>query len=286
MVDTSWGRGIIQLGKIHRRLYVLGKDTFKERNMELKGKVALITGGSRGIGRGIALALANEGANVALFYRINREAAQETENMLSPYGVKVRSYQVDVTDYEQVKGGVEKVAGDFGRIDMLINNAGRSPSIRFLVDVPLKEWHGVLDLDLTAVFYCCKAVVPVMRQQKSGHVINISSVVGSNCQVASTSYAAAKSGVDAITRVLAKEEGRNGIRVNCIAPGFIETEMSLKMIKAMGKEKFDEEMDELPLPGMKGYPEDVGNAVVFLVSEKSRYMTGQVIHIDGGAWMA
>jgi 3-oxoacyl-[acyl-carrier protein] reductase len=254
--------------------------------MEVKGSVSLVTGGSRGIGRAIALSLAKEGADVAFFYRVNEEAAKETEKELSTHGVRCKAYRVDVTDYQQVEEAVKDMNRDFGRLDVLVNNAGRSPAIRFLVDVPLKEWQGVLDLDLTGVFYCCKAVVPIMRKQKEGNIVNISSVVGSNCQEASASYAAAKAGVNALTRVLAKEEGRNGIRVNCISPGFIETRMSLKMIEAMGEDAFNREMAKLPLPGMRGLPEDVGNAVVFVVSDRSRYMTGQVIHLDGGAWMA
>lgn len=254
--------------------------------MEMKGRVALVTGGSRGIGRGIALSLAKEGLDVAFFYRINEEAANETEKELSAYGVRCKGYRVSVTNYEQIEKGVKDIHKDFGQIDILINNAGRAPAISFLVDVPLKEWHGVLDLDLTGVFYCCRAVVPIMRKQKEGNIVNISSVVGSNCQEASASYATAKAGVNALTRVLAKEEGRNGIRVNCISPGFVETRMSLKMIEAMGEDVFNRQMAELPLPGMRGLPEDIGNAVVFLVSDKSRYMTGQVIHDDGGQWMA
>jgi 3-oxoacyl-[acyl-carrier protein] reductase len=258
----------------------------KEKMEEMKGSVALITGGSRGIGRGISLSLAKEGMNVAFFYRIREEEANETIKELSTYGIKCKGYRVDVTNYEQIEKAANDVYKDFGRLDVLVNNAGRSPSISFLVDVPLKEWQGVLDLDLTGVFYCCRAVVPIMRRQKGGNIVNISSVVGSNCKEASACYAAAKAGVNALTRVLAKEEGRNGIRVNCVSPGFIETRMSLKMIEAMGEDVFNKILAERPLPGMRGLPEDIGNTVVFLISENSRFMTGQVIHVDGGAWMA
>ena len=254
--------------------------------MELSNKVSLITGGSRGIGRDIALSLAREGSDIAFFYRANQQAANETEKDVSSQGVRCKAYQVDVTDYEQVATAIEKIEKDFGRLDALINNAGRSPAIRFLVDVPLKEWHGVLDLDLTGVFYCCKAAIPLLRKQSKGHIVNISSVVGSSCKEASASYAAAKAGVNALTKVLAKEEGRNGIRVNCIAPGFIEVGMSLKMIEAMGEEAFNKMLADIPLSGMKGLPEDISDAIVFLVTSKSRYITGQVIHINGGSWMA
>jgi len=255
--------------------------------VEFKNKVALVTGGSRGIGEGVCQSLAEKGASIAFFYRVNSEAAQKTKKILSSYGVKVASYQVDVTDYEQVVAGVSDVKKEFGRIDILVNNAGRSPSINYLVDVSLKEWNNVINLDLTGVFFCCKAVVPIMRGQKCGNIINISSIVGSNCQEFSASYAAAKAGVNALTMVLAKEEGRNGLRVNCIAPGFVQTRMAARMVEAMGGEEVvNRELAKLPLTGMRGYPEDIGNAVVFLASEKSKYMTGQIIHIDGGSWMS
>ena len=254
--------------------------------MELKNKVSLVTGGSRGIGRDIALSLAKEGSDVVFFYRANQKAANKTEKDILSQGVRCKAYQVDITDYEQVETAFEKIEKDFEQLDILINNAGRSPAIRFLVDVPLKEWHGVLDLDLTGVFYCCKAAIPLLRKEKEGHVVNISSVVGSSCKEASVSYAAAKAGVDALTKVLAKEEGKNGIRVNCIAPGFIEVGMSLKMIEAMGEEAFNKMLASIPLSKIKGLPKDISDAVVFLVTSKSRYITGQVIHINGGSWMA
>ena len=253
--------------------------------LDLERKTALVTGGSRGIGRGIALALAEGGANVAVFYRAKAEEAAGVIKEVEGMGRKGLALQVDVTDFEQLREAVKKVVETFGRLDILVNNAGRSPRPAKIGDADIKDWKGVIELNLNAVFYCAKAALPYMREKKSGVIINISSANVELLNPTSGPYSAAKRGVEAITKILAKEEAENGIRVNAVAPGVIESRMATEMLKAMGEIKAKAFMDTILFKRI-GYPkEDIGRAVVFLCSEKANYITGEVLRVNGGMVM-
>lgn len=253
--------------------------------MELRGKTAIVTGGSRGIGKGIALALAEAGADVAIFYRARAEEATGVVKEIESYGRRGLALQIDITDYEKLEEGVRKVVDQFGKIDILVNNAGRSPRPTKVGDSDLKDWRGVVELNLNAVFYCTKVVLKYMREQKSGVIINLSSANVQLLNPTSGPYSAAKRGVDALTKIVAKEEAVNGVRVNAVAPGVIETRMASEMLKSMGEQKAKEFMESIPMRRI-GLPKgDIGQAVVFLCSEKANYITGQVLHVNGGMVM-
>jgi 3-oxoacyl-[acyl-carrier protein] reductase len=252
--------------------------------MELQGKTAIVTGGSRGIGKGIALSLAEAGADVVIFYRVKSEEAKGVVDQIESYGRKGLGLQVDITDYEKIEEAVKRAVDQFGKIDILVNNAGRSPRPVKDGDRDLKDWRGVIELNLNAVFYCTKAVLKYMREKKSGVITNISSANVRLLNPTSGPYSASKRGVEAFTKIVAKEEGVNGIRVNAIAPGVIDTRMAREMLKAMGEKKEKEFWDSIPL-GRIGLPEDIGKAVVFLCSEKANYITGEVLHVNGGLVM-
>jgi len=252
---------------------------------DLEGKIALVTGGSRGIGKGIALALAESGADVAIFYRAKTEEAAGVIKEIEALGHKGLALQVDITDYEKLEAGVKKVVEAFGCIDILVNNAGRSPRPTKIGDADIKDWKGVIELNLNAVFYCSKAVLRYMREKKSGVIVNISSANVQLLNPTSGPYSAAKRGVEAVTKILAKEEAENGIRVNAVAPGVIETRMATEMLKAMGEKQAKAFMDSIPFKRI-GYPkEDVGQAIVFLCSEKANYITGEILRVNGGLVM-
>jgi 3-oxoacyl-[acyl-carrier protein] reductase len=251
--------------------------------MELKGKLAIITGGNRGIGRGIAEALAKEGSNLAIVYRKNVEAFEDLKSSLEPSGIQLKGHQIDIVNSDDVKKAFNDIYNHFGSIDILVNCAGRAPSTSSVAKSTLKEWHAVFDVDLHAAFYCAKAVLEYMRSDGGGNIINISSIVASTCQAGSASYAAAKAGLEAFTKVLAREEAVHGIRVNAIAPGLIESDMSDRMSKVYGDEKMKEIYESIPL-GSFGTPRDIGNLVAYLVSSKGNYITGQVLGVDGGMY--
>jgi 3-oxoacyl-[acyl-carrier protein] reductase len=253
--------------------------------MGLKGKAAIVTGGSRGIGKGIALALAEAGADVAVFYRAKAEEAAGVVKSIEAMGRKGIALQIDVTDYEKLEEGIKRVADQFGKIDILVNNAGRSPRPTKVGDSDLKDWRGVIELNLNAVFYCTKAVLKHMREKKSGVIINLSSANVQLLNPTSGPYSAAKRGVEALTKIVAKEEAENGIRANAIAPGVIESRMATEMLKAMGDQKAKEFMDTIPMKRI-GFPkEDIGRVIVFLCSDQANYITGQVLHVNGGMVM-
>ncbi len=249
--------------------------------MELQGRVAVITGGSRGIGKGISLALAKEGSDIAVVYRKDEVEAKKTIEEIETIGRRALAYRGNVTNYDDVGNMVSNVLGHFGRIDILVNNAGRASGISFVKDVTLKEWHNVLDVNLNSVFYFSKAVLDHMRTRKAGCIVNISSVIGSDygSHAGASSYAASKAGVNAFTRVLAREEARHGIRVNAIAPGYVKTDILDRIIETQG-ERF---LETIPL-ARYGLPEEVGDLVAFLVSDKAKYITGEIIHINGGLY--
>jgi 3-oxoacyl-[acyl-carrier protein] reductase len=251
--------------------------------MELKGKLSIVTGGSRGIGRGISEALAELGSDLAIVYRKNKDGFENLKSSIEPYGIKIEGYQLDITDFNKVCETFEEIYDHFGRIDILVNCAGRASSTLSVEKVTLKEWHAVIDLDLNAVFYCSKAVLGYMHRNGEGRIINISSVVASTCHAGSSSYAAGKAALEAFTKVLAREEARHGIRVNAIAPGLIKSDMSAQMSRVYGEERMKEIFESIPL-GKFGEPRDVANMVAYLVSSKGAYITGQVLSVDGGLY--
>ncbi len=253
--------------------------------MELEGKTAVVTGGSRGIGKGIALALAEAGVDVAIFYRAKSEEAAGVVKEIESFGQKGVAQQVDITDYEKLEEALKKVVDQFGKIDILVNNAGRSPRPTKVGDSDLKDWRGAIELNLNAVFYCTKAVLKYMREKKSGVIINISSANVQLLNPTSGPYSAAKRGVEALTKIVAKEEAENGIRANAVAPGVIETQMASEMLRAMGEQKAKTFMDTIPMKRIGLPKEDIGRAIVFLCSEKANYITGEVLHVNGGLVM-
>ena len=247
--------------------------------MTLDGKVALVTGGSRGIGKAIVLALAGAGADVAINYAGNIAAAQEVASEVEAMGRKAVLVQGDVADTTVATGIIEKVVTELGKIDILVNNAGITRDA-LLVRMKEEDWDAVLTTNLKGVFNCTKAAVKYMMKQKSGKIVNISSVVGVTGNASQANYAAAKAGCIGFTKSVAKELGSRGINVNAIAPGLIATDMTKDL-----PEKVLKEMESgIPLKRV-GEPKDVANAVLFLVSEEAAYITGQTLNVDGGMVM-
>ena len=242
----------------------------------LENKIALITGASRGIGRGIAEVFAKQGANVAFTYNASTEAATELETALQQFGIKAKGYKSDASKYDQAQLLVEEVLKDFGSIDILINNAGITKD-NLLMRISEEDFDKVIEVNLKSVFNLTKAVIKPMMKQRFGSIINMSSVVGIKGNAGQTNYAASKAGILGFTKSVALELGSRNIRCNAIAPGFIETEMT---------DKLDENTvkgwtDAIPLK-RGGTTEDVANVCVFLASEMSAYITGQTINVDGG----
>lgn len=249
--------------------------------MELKGQVAIITGGSRGVGRGIALALAGAGADAVINYRKDEKAAEETVHRINVMGRKTLPVQGDVSNFEVAKELMRKAFQAYGRVDILVNNAGIASRGNFVEKTEIEEWNRVLSTNLNAAFFCSKAVLEYMHQNKKGNILNISSIAASTLQPGHSPYAVAKAGLEALTKVLAREEGPKGIRVNAIAPGIVKTDMGDRLMKAMGEEVVKARLKVTPL-GRIAYPEDIGNLAVFLVSDKASYITGKIIPMDGG----
>ena len=249
--------------------------------MLLKGKVAIVTGGSRGIGRGIALALAEDGADLVINYRKDAKAAEETVSRIQGMGRKAIAVQGDVSSFEAAKELMLKAFQAFGRNDILVNSAGIASRGNFVEKTEVEEWNRVLSTNLNAAFFCSKAVLEYMHRNQEGNIINISSIAASTLQAGHSPYAVSKAGLEALTKVLAKEEGTRGIRVNAIAPGIVKTDMGDRLMKAMGDEVVKARLKGTPL-GRIAYPEDLGHLAVFLVSEKASYITGKVIPMDGG----
>ncbi len=245
----------------------------------LKDKVAIVTGGARGIGRAIVLQLAKQGCHVAFNYSKSESDAKSLEEEVKALGVKCHSKSVNVCDLELAKIWVGEVKEQFGRLDILINNAG------IIADKPLMmmsqdEWQKVIDTNLNGVFNLSKACIVTFMKQKSGNIVNISSVSGVIGLPGQTNYSASKGGVNAFTKALAKEVAGFGIRVNAIAPGFIKTDI----ISKFTEEQLAKIADMIPQKRI-GTPDDVANCVLFLLSEDAQYITGQVIVVDGGLVM-
>lgn len=246
---------------------------------ELKNKVAIVTGGSRGIGRAIVEALAACGCDIAFNYSKSHDVALELEKAVKAKGVRCKAECVDIKDFEDVKEWIAQVKEDFGHIDILINNAG------IVIDKPLmmmsrEDWDQVIDTNLSGMFNAAKACIVTFMKQKSGDIVNISSVSGVIGLPGQTNYSASKGGVNAFTKALAKEVGRYGIRVNAVAPGFIETDI----LSQFTDEQKKEIAGRVPLQRI-GTPQDVANCVVFLLSQGAQYMTGQIVQVDGGLAM-
>ena len=242
----------------------------------LEGKTAIITGGSRGIGKGIALVFAQHGANIAFTYSSSVESAKSLEKELSIYGVKIQSYQSNAADYNESQDLVENVLTDFGSIDILVNNAGITKD-NLLMRMGEEDFDKVIEVNLKSVFNMTKAVQRTMLKQRKGSIINMSSVVGVKGNAGQSNYAASKAGIIGFSKSIALELGSRNIRSNVIAPGFIETEMTAKL----DEKTVDIWRNSIPLK-RGGSPEDVANACVFLASDLSAYITGQILNVDGG----
>lgn len=245
----------------------------------LKGKVALVTGGSRGIGKAIALSLAKNGANVVVNYSGNEEAAQKVVEEISALGVKAVAYKANVSSSDEVAALIKNTVDEFGSIDILVNNAGITRD-GLLLRMKDADWDAVIDTNLKGVFNCIKAAAKFMTRQRNGRIINISSVVGQIGNPGQMNYVAAKAGVLGLTKTAAKELASRNITVNAIAPGFIETDMTNELNEQIRSGM----LANIPLQSF-GQPEDIANAVVFLATDASRYITGQTINVDGGLVM-
>ena len=242
----------------------------------LEGKTAIITGASRGIGKGIAQIFASHGANVAFTYSSSEGPALELEKELNAAGVKAKAYKSNAADFQAAQDLVAEVSKDFDSIDVLINNAGITKD-NLLMRISEEDFDKVIEINLKSVFNMTKAVQRTMLKQRQGSIINMSSVVGVKGNAGQTNYAASKAGIIGFTKSVALELGSRSIRCNAIAPGFIETEMTGKL----NDDVVQSWRDSIPLK-RGGTPEDVANACVFLASNMSTYVTGQVLNVDGG----
>lgn len=247
--------------------------------MLLKDKNIIISGATRGIGRAIALELAREGANISFNFLNSSNEAQKLEQELISLGVKAKAFQADIKSFEAVKGWVDKTKELFGGLDIVVNNAGIIKD-KALAMMEIKEWHDVLETNLNGTFNLSRASIITFLKQKSGVIINITSVSGVIGLPRQTNYAASKAGIIGFTKALAKEVGGYGIRVNAVAPGFIETDMIKEML--LEKKGLIEEI--IPFKRL-GQPQEVASVVKFLASDASDYITGQTIRVDGGHCM-
>lgn len=245
-------------------------------NAFLKNQTAVVTGASRGIGRAIALKLADLGANVAFNYQSSAEHAAALEKELTARGVKAKGSRVDIKDFQQVKTWIEATKAEFNSLDILINNAGIIRDKALMMMSP-DDWHQVIDTNLTGVFNATRASIVTFMKQKKGQIINISSVSGVIGLPRQVNYSASKGGINAFTKALAKEVASFGVRVNAIAPGFIETEI----LSGFNEEQKKKIAEMIPL-GRVGSVQDVAGVVEYLLSDQAAYMTGQVIVVDGG----
>jgi 3-oxoacyl-(acyl-carrier-protein) reductase len=245
----------------------------------LKDRVALVTGGSKGIGKAICRQLAEHRARVACVYGHDRNAADAMEGEFREQGYEGNVYQCDVTEPEQIAAMVEQVVKDFGRVDILVNNAGITHD-KTVLKMEIADWHNVLRTDLSSCFYVSKAVLPHMIAQKYGRIINISSVIGLSGNIGQANYASAKAGLFGFTKTLALETARKGITVNAVAPGFVRTEMTEKI----PPDVLEKLIDHIPMRRF-AEPHEISRVVIFLAQEESAYITGQIYGINGGLYM-
>lgn len=242
----------------------------------LTGKTAIVTGAARGIGKAIAMKLASEGANIAIVDLVMDEGFEATVKEIESMGVKCAGYAGNAAEFDGVHKIVDQINKDFGRIDVLVNNAGITKD-GLLMRMTEAQWDAVLTVNLKSAFNFSHAVVPVMARQKSGSIINISSIVGVTGNAGQCNYSASKAGMIGLAKSIAKEMGSRGIRANAIAPGFIETAMTQQLPEEVRKDW----MNKIPLR-RGGTPEDIANVALFLASDLSSYVTAQVIVCDGG----
>ena len=244
----------------------------------LEGKVALITGAARGIGKAIAIKFASEGADIAFTDLVINEAAQETIKEIEAFGHKVKGYASNAAMFEETGTVVEQILADFGKIDILVNNAGITKD-GLVMRMTEQQWDAVINVNLKSAFNFIHAVIPSMARQKSGSIINMASIAGQMGNPGQVNYASSKAGLIAMAKSVAKEMGSRGIRANAIAPGFIVSEMT----NALPEEVRAEYIKQIPLR-RGGTPEDIANAALFLASDLSSYVSGQVIAVNGALY--
>ena len=252
--------------------------------MNLEGKVAFVTGGGRGIGAGCSIALAKAGADIALTYRKDNNAAIETASEVERFGRKALVLQCDVSQEEDVAPAVQQAVDQLGNIDILIANAGIASRGSSVYDTPTAEFRRLFDTHIMGAIWSCKAVLDSMRKQGDGHIIIISSVATIHHAPQGAPYNMAKAAMESLMWTLSKEEGPNGIRVNAIGPGLIETEMGRRLSKARGAADIKELYETHPF-GRVGQPEDIGNLAAFLCSDEGSYVSGQIIYVHGGGFV-
>jgi 3-oxoacyl-[acyl-carrier protein] reductase len=246
--------------------------------MKLTGRVALVTGASQGIGHACALALAREGASLALAAR-NRQKLDELASEIAAAGGKAAAFVMDVSDEEQVKAGIKSALAQFGKIDILVNNAGITRD-QLVMRMKRADWDAVLNTNLTSAYLCIQQAIGSMLKQRWGRIVNITSIIGQTGQAGQANYAASKAGLIGLTMAMAREVASRNITCNAIAPGFIETGMT-----AVLSEEFKQTaVKQIPL-GRVGTPEDIASAVCFLASEEASYITGHVLNVNGGMLM-
>jgi 3-oxoacyl-[acyl-carrier protein] reductase len=250
--------------------------SYRRTTMQLKDRIAIVTGGTKGIGKAICLLFAKEGAKVVANYSRDDSAAEDFSKEAKSTGLNLELFKTDVTQFEQVKGMVEETFARHGKIDILVNNVGLIRD-NFLMLMSDEDWNSLIRTNLTSLFYCCKTVIRKMIPQRSGKIINISSISGIMGTSGQTNYAATKGGMISFTKSLARELGPFNIHVNAVAPGLIESEM----VSKMPKEKVEALIRSISL-GRIGKPEEVAKVVLFLSSGNSNYITGQTFIVDGG----
>jgi 3-oxoacyl-[acyl-carrier protein] reductase len=247
--------------------------------MSLTGQIAVVTGGAQGIGQAIATTLAQEGADVVVA-DLDANRCEETVARVRQLGRKAMAVSVNVGDWDQVKGMINHVQKDWERIDILVNNAGITRD-GLLLRMKEEDWQSVLQVNLTGTFFCVKAVLPMMSRQRSGRIVNIASIVGAIGNIGQANYAASKAAVIGLTKTVAREYASRNITVNAVAPGFIDTAMT----QDLSVETKEALLNQIPLKRL-GQPSDIADAVSFLCSEKAGYITGHVLHVNGGMHMA
>lgn len=244
----------------------------------MTGQIAIVTGGGRGIGKAISIALAKRGVNV-IVVGTNLEIAIETSLELQNMGVRSIAIRGDVSNFQDVKDVFSRTIDEFGRVDILVNNAGITRD-NLIIRMKDEEWDRVIDVNLKGTFLCCREAIKAMLKQKYGRIVNISSIVGFMGNIGQANYSASKAGIVGLTKTIAKEYANRGITVNAVAPGFITTSMT----ESIPENIKNEMLRSIPM-GRFGSPDDVASAVVFLASPEAGYITGQVLHVNGGMYM-
>lgn len=247
--------------------------------MKLENKVAIVTGGTRGIGRAICLDLAKNGANVAFTYRKADEEAKTLTEEITKSGRKAAGFKTDVSNFNEAQDTVKKILTDFGRIDILVNNAGMNMDST-IWKMTEEQWDKVIGIDLKGTFNYCRAVSPILREQNSGKIVNVTSINGLRGKFGQTNYSAAKAGAIGLTKALAKELGKSSVNVNSVAPGMILTDM----MEGLPQDIKDAAVNETVLKRL-AKPEEVATVVTFLCTEEARHITGEVIKVDGGQYI-